>query len=164
MGSAIHQDEVVVVVDILNIIDGEAKKFGIVEETVSGPGKSRTRPLRVLLAEDTAFFRKQIHKFLEKSGFSVTVAVDGLEAFNLIKDKEEVRFDLIVSDIEMPNMTGYELARAVRELPRYKEIPMIAVTSKFKQRDREEGEQAGFNRYLEKLNEEVLLREIHGLI
>lgn len=164
MGSAIHNEEVVVMVDILNIIDGEAKKFGIVEEKITTTGKARTRPLRVLLAEDTAFFRKQILKFLEKSGFHVTVAFDGQEAFRLVKEQASNQFDLVVSDIEMPNMTGLELARAIRELPGYKNTPLIAVTSKFKQRDREEGEQAGFDRYLEKLNEEVLLKEIHGLI
>ncbi len=166
MGSAIHHDEVIVVVDILNIIDSEAKRLGheITASEISRTKMNSSRVLKVLLAEDTPFFRKQILKFLEKCGFQVTVANDGLEALKLIKDSAEHVFDLVVSDIEMPNMDGLTLARSIRELERYKLTPLIAVTSKFKQRDREEGERAGFNRYLEKLDEEVLLSEINNLV
>lgn len=165
MGSTIHNDEVIVVVDILNIIDDEGRKHGVVQSPSELTPKSTKRkaPLRVLLAEDTPFFRKQITKCLEKSGLHVTVAVDGAEALKYIKENQDTPFDLVVSDIEMPNMNGLQLARAIREIAAYQDVPLVAVTSKFKQRDREEGESAGFNRYLEKLNEEVLLREIKDL-
>ena len=71
-------------------------------------------------------------------------------------------FDFILSDIEMPNLDGFGLARGVRS--KGIGLPMIALTTRLKQRDIDEGIDAGFNLYLEKLNEEELLKGIDKVL
>lgn len=118
---------------------------------------------RILLVEDTVFFRKAITNVLEKRGYQVAYATNGKEAIDLVK-REAGIFDLIVSDIEMPLMNGFELARALRKLPNYKTVPMMAVSSKADTAFRKEGMAAGFDMYLEKLKPDVLLAAIAELL
>jgi two-component system, chemotaxis family, sensor kinase CheA len=118
---------------------------------------------RILLVEDTVFFQRAITKVLERRGYQVVFASNGVEALEQVKKEARV-FDLIVSDIEMPKMNGFELARALRQFPPYKSVPLLAVSSKADAAFRKEGLAAGFDMYLEKLKPEVLLAAIAELL
>ncbi|MDP0953192.1 response regulator, partial [Klebsiella pneumoniae] len=82
---------------------------------------------------------------LEAVGFEVHVAIDGEEAWSRL---QEIGPDVIISDVEMPNMNGLELARRVKEHPATRDIPLILLTSLGKPEQRQAGLEAGANAYL----------------
>lgn len=118
---------------------------------------------KILVVEDTAFFRKIIKSTLEKTGHQVVVANDGLEAESLLKDLDQP-FDLIVSDIEMPRMNGFDLAQSVRENPIHQKTPLLALSSKCDRQHKERGREAGFNHYMEKFKPDDLNQKIFELL
>ncbi len=126
-------------------------------------GKKKMRPLRILLVEDTVFFRKAVTIILQKEGHEVTIAVDGKEAVEILNRHSE-KFDLIISDIEMPRMNGFELAQAVRASQGFSLIPLLALSSRADKKYAEQGLKAGFNRYLEKLKPGLLIETISDLM
>jgi two-component system chemotaxis sensor kinase CheA len=106
-----------------------------------------TRRLRVLVVDDSITTRTLEKNILETAGFEVVVAIDGLEAWtNLL----EINPDIIISDVEMPQMTGLELARRVKGDARTRDIPLILLTSLGKPEQREAGLAAGADAYLVK--------------
>ncbi|MGE0109871.1 MAG: chemotaxis protein CheW [Bdellovibrionales bacterium] len=111
---------------------------------------------RVLLVDDSPFFRNLLTPLLNVAGYTVTAVESALEALKLRDEGEE--FDAIVSDIEMPNMNGFEFAATVRKNEgRWAETPFIALSSHATPRDIERGRQAGFTDYVAKFNREELL-------
>jgi len=111
-------------------------------------GESRPK-LRVLLAEDNAINRKLATRLLEKCGHSVTVANDGVEAVSAVREGE---FDLVLMDVQMPNMDGLEAAAAIRALERgtAKHIPIVAMTAHAMKGDQERCLAAGMDDYISK--------------
>ncbi|MFZ5772365.1 MAG: chemotaxis protein CheW [Thermodesulfobacteriota bacterium] len=115
------------------------------------------RGLRVLLAEDTGFFRTVIQNYLESAGCEVAVAKDGLKAWEMLgQDK----FDLLVTDIIMPGLDGIELTERVRDAASFRHMPVIALTSLMGESDRARILAAGVNAYETKLDREHLLQTI----
>lgn len=104
---------------------------------------------KVLLVEDTASIRMKIAQELEDNGYTVEIAVDGIDGLKKIAD-HKCAFDLIISDIEMPRMDGFEFAKKVRGIDRMKAIPVIAFTTKNSSEDLDRAKAAGFTTYLEK--------------
>jgi two-component system chemotaxis sensor kinase CheA len=167
LGGLLQGQEVIVVVDPLDIIDSEFKKmsqrhFGSSDVTSSIVEKANTKyqGLHILFAEDTAFFRKQVARALERVGIKVTSVVDGQEAMEKLESAGDGEYNLVLSDIEMPRMTGLELAAAVRKNEKLNKLPMIALTTKYRDADREEGARVGFDLFLEKFNPEDVLNGI----
>lgn len=114
--------------------------------------------LKILLCEDSNFFKRHLVAILKKNQLNVVVANNGQEGLDMAQSED---FDLILSDIEMPVMSGLELAKAVRALGgKYTEIPMIAITTKFSEAYQAEGIEAGFNEYLEKIKETELVETL----
>jgi CheY-like chemotaxis protein len=107
------------------------------------------RKLRVLLAEDNAINQKLAVHLLEKHGHSVAVASDGIEALAAVQAGE---FDLILMDVQMPNMSGLEAAAAIRTLERGtgKHIPIVAMTAHAMKGDQERCLEAGMDGYISK--------------
>jgi two-component system chemotaxis sensor kinase CheA len=110
---------------------------------------------RLLLVDDSPFFRNLLAPLLQASGYEVTMAEDGEDALRLLEADDT--FDIIVSDIEMPGMDGYELAKACRSDSRWKETPIVALTSHTSPDDLERGHDAGFTDYVGKFDREALL-------
>ena len=109
-----------------------------------------SRPkLRILLAEDNAINRKLAVRLLEKHGHAVTVANDGAEAVAAV---QAGRFDLVLMDVQMPNMDGLEAAAAIRRLERgtARHIPIIAMTAHAMKGDQERCLEAGMDGYISK--------------
>lgn len=105
------------------------------------------RRKRVLLAEDSITTRLQERRILEAAGYEVDTAVDGVEAWQLLASRE---YDALVSDVQMPRMSGLELAQTIRQHARYAEMPIILVTSLATEADRRRGLEVGADAYITK--------------
>ncbi|WP_448206599.1 hybrid sensor histidine kinase/response regulator [Azospirillum sp. sgz302134] len=110
---------------------------------------------RVLLVDDSPFFRNLLTPLLSVAGYDVTAVENANEALALCEAGED--FDVIVSDIEMPGMSGFDFAEAVRQGGRWAEIPMVALSSHASPRDLDRGRQAGFTDYVAKFDRDALL-------
>lgn len=102
---------------------------------------------KVLLVEDSIPIRTQVKRILEGAGYDVTAAVDGQDGFNQLQNG---RFDAVVSDVEMPNLSGLEMTAQIRQYPEYQALPIVLVTTLAKEEDQRRGAEAGANAYLTK--------------
>lgn len=102
---------------------------------------------RILIVEDSITVRSMLKNFVENAGYNVTTAVDGLDGFNKFSAAE---FDLIISDIEMPRMNGFELTKRVRDSKTHSDIPVILVTALESPTDMKMGMDAGADAYIVK--------------
>lgn len=100
---------------------------------------------KILVAEDSITSRTLLKSILETAGYQVTVTVDGVDAYARAKSDE---FDLIVSDVDMPRMNGFELTAKIRSDKNLSEIPVVLVTSLESRDDRERGIEAGADAYI----------------
>ena len=100
---------------------------------------------------------------LESAGYNVKIAVDGMEAFTLLRAE---RFDLVVSDVEMPRLNGFDLTARIRADKKLAELPVVLVTALETREDRERGIDAGANAYLVKssFDQSNLLEAVRRLI
>ncbi len=117
----------------------------------------------ILLVEDSALVRAMEKRILEDAGYEVVVAVDGLDALNALGRRS---FAAVVSDINMPNMDGLMLTARIRQEPRYKDLPVILVTSLASDDDKRRGLEVGANAYIPKpsFDQRVLLETLRRLI
>jgi two-component system sensor histidine kinase and response regulator WspE len=99
------------------------------------------------VVDDSITVREMERKLLENRGYTVEVAVDGLAGWNSVRTQS---FDLIISDIDMPRMNGFELVENIRGHDRLKSLPVIIVSYKDSEENRLKGLQAGANYYLTK--------------
>jgi two-component system chemotaxis sensor kinase CheA len=120
-------------------------------------------PLSILLVEDTVFFRRAVAKVLTDAGHEVTMANDGKEGLDIL-EKHPGKFQLIISDIEMPRMNGFEFAKAIRKNATLAQLPLLALSSRADKNHTDEGLKSGYDMYLEKLRPEVLLGAISNLM
>ncbi|RJO74031.1 MAG: response regulator [Myxococcales bacterium] len=102
---------------------------------------------KVLITDDDELVVLSLEALLTSEGFSVQSAVNGVEA--MAKVSQET-FDLIVLDVIMPGMTGFEICRAIRQLEGYKAVPIVMLTAKSSEADRQQGLKAGASRFLSK--------------
>ncbi|MCP4112687.1 MAG: hybrid sensor histidine kinase/response regulator [Desulfobacteraceae bacterium] len=164
------------VVPILNVHDLlKVKETGFYEgvpqaaEDKTGSGLPDSREKipgskgSVLIAEDSITSRMLIKNILEAAGYSVKTAVDGRDAYSALKTEA---FDVVVSDVEMPRMTGFELTEKIRGNAKLAETPVILVTSLSSREDKERGIDVGADAYIVKSNfdQSNLLEVIDRLI
>ncbi len=126
------------------------------------PARQAIHEVKILLVEDTLFFRRAIRSELEKVGHQVAVVNDGKEALELL-EKNPAQFDLVISDIEMPRMNGYDLAKSLRQNNKLSHLPLLALSSRADQKSTHQGIQSGFDMYLEKLQPPILLNAVSRL-
>jgi len=113
----------------------------------------------ILVAEDSGFFRKQVTGYLEEAGYEVVDCEDGLIAWNTLQERGG-EFDLVVTDVEMPNMDGCQLARHIKDEPTLSHLPIIALTSLASEEDMQRGMEAGIDDYQVKLDRERLMAAV----
>jgi two-component system chemotaxis sensor kinase CheA len=101
----------------------------------------------LLVVEDSVTARMLIRGILESAGYRVQTAVDGVDAWTALKT---AGFDLVVSDVEMPRLNGFDLTARIRGNPRLAEMPVVLVTARDSRSDRERGVEAGANAYIVK--------------
>ena len=110
---------------------------------------------RVLLVDDSPFFRNLLTPLLSVAGYNVISVESADDALRLREQGQQ--FDAIISDIEMPGMSGFEFAEAVRSDPRWASIPMVALSSHATDQDLERGRSVGFDDYVAKFDREALV-------
>ncbi len=162
LGSAIIHGQATDVVDIAYFLNNINKDWfkdhddtPFVEDNQE-TGNSRTR---VLLVDDSPFFRNMLTPLLSVAGYEVTTMECPIDALKLCEDGHT--FDLIISDIEMPDMDGFQFAQHVKhETSKWHNIPMIALSSHATPRDIEHGREVGFNDYVAKFDKETLLNRM----
>ncbi len=129
-----------------------------VEEVVEEKIPSKT----IMVVDDSITVRKVTARLLKRQGMEVLTAKDGVDA---VAQLQEHIPDLMLLDVEMPRMDGYELATQVRNTPELKHIPIIMITSRTGAKHRDKAEKIGINRYLGKpFNETELLENINALL
>ncbi len=154
---------VILILDIPQIID--SSEGGIIKrpEIKGKPPAQAKKRKTILLAEDaltTAMLEKNI---LESSGFSVVIARDGQEA---LEKSQQEKFDLVITDILMPKMYGFELTGRLKKDNLYKDVPIIIVTTRESDTDKRRGLEAGADAYILKseFTSEGLLETIERLL
>ena len=121
----------------------------------------RRQPL-VMVVDDSITMRKVTSRVLERNDIEVTTAKDGLDAVEKIQDRIP---DLVLLDIEMPRMDGYEFATYMRNDPRLKAVPIIMITSRTGEKHRQRAMEIGVDRYLGKPYQEAdLLRNVDEIL
>ena len=141
-----------------------AGEFGLRNAELETTPQSAIRtPHSILLVEDSALVRAMEKRILEDAGYEVVAAVDGVDAINALGRRP---FAAVVSDIIMPNMDGLTLTAHIRKEPRYKDLPVILVTTLSSDEDKRRGLEAGANAYIPKplFDQRVLLETLQRLI
>ncbi|MFO1418402.1 MAG: hybrid sensor histidine kinase/response regulator [Methylotetracoccus sp.] len=118
---------------------------------------------RILIVDDSITVRELERRLLQQHGYAVDVAVDGVEGWNALRLG---RYDLVVSDIDMPRMNGIDLVRQIRRDPSMKELPVMIVSYKDREEDRLRGLEAGADYYFAKssFRDDALLDAVRDLI
>ncbi|NIJ68188.1 Hpt domain-containing protein [Xanthomonas sp. 60] len=128
---------------------------------VTAQPQQRQVPL-VMVVDDSLTMRKVTGRILERHNFEVSVARDGVEALERLEERVP---DLMLLDIEMPRMDGYELATAMRADPRYRDVPIVMITSRSGEKHRQRAFEIGVQRYLGKPYQELdLMRNVYDLL
>lgn len=116
----------------------------------------------VMVVDDSVTVRKVTSRFLEREGFNVLTAKDGIDAMRMLQDHTP---DIMLLDIEMPRMDGFEVTRLVRSTQRLKHLPIVMITSRTGEKHRERALSMGADNYLGKpYQEEVLIDVVRGLL
>jgi chemosensory pili system protein ChpA (sensor histidine kinase/response regulator) len=112
--------------------------------------------------DDSISIRKFVGKLLENAGYDVDVAIDGLEALTKVGG---TRYNIIITDLEMPRMHGYEFITEIKSDDRFKTIPIIVLTSRAGEKHKRKAMSIGADGYIVKpFNEETLLENISRLL
>ncbi|MBI6778575.1 Hpt domain-containing protein, partial [Pseudomonas syringae] len=114
------------------------------------------RPLLVMVVDDSVTVRKVTSRLLERHGMHVLTAKDGVDAMTLLQEHTP---DIMLLDIEMPRMDGFEVASQIRQDEQLKELPIIMITSRSGQKHRDRAMAVGVNEYLSKPYQETVLLE-----
>lgn len=142
---------------------GPEEDKGEIEEDEELPTDSHKHIPEVLVADDSISIRKVLSHFLNQAGYTVQVAHDGLEAWNKLNSSR--RFDLLITDLEMPKMHGYELITKVRNSPELRDLPIIVLTSRAGEKHYQKAITLGANDYLIKpFDEKKLLESVQKLL
>jgi len=145
--------------NIANIISGQR----LTEIGANRGGDVKRARKRVLVVEDSLTVRELERKLLDNRGYAVDVAVDGMDGWNAVRTGH---YDLVVTDVDMPRLDGIELVTLIRKDSRLKSLPVMIVSYKDRQEDRQRGLEAGADHYLTKgsFHDETLVTAVADLI
>ncbi|MBL9150768.1 MAG: hybrid sensor histidine kinase/response regulator [Phycisphaerae bacterium] len=163
--AVLESGELLLVVDVDDLVQSVRQLLseGRLRGTrVRGHAESRRRR-RVLVVDDSITVREVERQLLTRLGYDVDVAVDGADGLNAVRQSA---YDLVVSDVDMPRMNGFELVAAIRREPRFADLPIVIVSYKDREEDRLAGMQAGANAYLTKgaFRDDTFARTVRDLV
>ncbi len=144
VGTFVHNNRLVMLLDLFSVFEKHA------------PDKLKSADIKtgracILVAEDSLFFRKLISQYIQREEWMVDIVCDGLEAWEKLQ-AEPSRYNLVISDINMPRMDGFQLATRIREDRRFDHMPLVALTTMSDEHFREKGLSLGFDRYVIKID------------
>jgi two-component system sensor histidine kinase and response regulator WspE len=156
----------VLIVDVEDLVRSIAKVFS--SGQASQVNQSARQALsktykRVLVVDDSITVREMERKLLENNGYKVEVAVNGMDGWNAVRSGD---YDLVITDIDMPRMNGFELTNEIKSHAKLKQIPVIIVSYKDREEDRIQGLEAGADYYLTKssFHDDTLVKAVIDLI
>jgi two-component system chemotaxis sensor kinase CheA len=155
-GCTIVNDHLTLLLDINELFSVDENKWFSDDKHVLTTAKEK-----ILLVEDTAFFSRLIRNFLESSGYEVVTAENGMEALSLLESNP---VDLIVSDIEMPVMDGWRLIQTIRNHPKYKHIPAMALSALNSLESIEKSKKLGFDVHEVKIDKDRMISSVKTLL
>ena len=161
MGCAILSDRKLVLVlnprDVMDACFEDNNKIHSSEIT-----KSNKNIHNILVVDDSMVHRQNVRMILTRAGYNVDESENGFEALKMVRLK---KYTILCVDVVMPLMDGIELTRRLRNLPLYRSIPILLITSKQSREDKERGIKSGANEYFEKpIDSDVLLSAINRYI
>lgn len=144
VGTFLHNDRLVMLLDLFSVFEKHAPDKIKLADVSTGQAK-------ILVAEDSLFFRKLILQYMQRDEWTVDVVCDGQEAWEKLQ-AEPGRYNLVISDINMPRLDGFQLAQRIREDRRFDGLPLVALTTLSEEHFREKGLSLGFDRYVIKID------------
>jgi two-component system, chemotaxis family, sensor kinase CheA len=151
LGSAIIKGQATEVVDIAHYLPLAFEDW----LAWAGGGRTDRSAVRVLLIDDAPFFRNMLAPVLKAAGYAVTPASSGQEALALIEGG--ARFDIVVTDLDMPGMDGFDFTAAMRKDPRTAAVPVIGLSSLASPEAIERGRKVGLHDYVAKFDRSGLI-------
>jgi len=164
MGSSIIDGHTTMLVDIFEMVQTLNPDWFAdhpISETVISPDSDFIPT--ILIVEDSNFFRNQVRGYMEEAGFNVLEAEDGVQALEVLEDHVD-EITMVVTDIEMPNMDGFELTEKIRHEQRFSHLPVIALTTLAGDEDVAKGKAVGIDEYHIKLDKERLMECVHRYV
>lgn len=155
--------EVILILNMQELVMARDLAGIISKDMTAQTAKRSDKKLTILIAEDSLITAELEKNIIENSGYEVDLAVDGMDALDKLYTK---KYDLLVTDIDMPRMNGFELTAKVRAGKKYKDIPVIMVTAREKLEDKRRGIEVGADAYILKkeFDQGNLLNTIKKLI
>ncbi|MDR3375822.1 MAG: chemotaxis protein CheW, partial [Ancalomicrobiaceae bacterium] len=157
LGSAVIKGKATEVVDIGHFLPQAFEDWFHRKEMRA---EALTRSL--LFVDDAPFFRNMLGPVLKAAGYQVTLAESAVEAIKMFEEGR--KFDVVVSDIEMPEMNGFEFAEILKRSPRLKHIPILALSASCTPASIERGRQAGFDDYIAKFDRPGLIAALKDVM
>ena len=130
-----------------DLVKSAVKGAGVPSGMASSVERGEVPRKSVLIAEDSITARTLLKNILEAAGYRTSTAMDGVDALTQLRTE---RVDLVVSDVDMPRMNGFELAAKIRSSREFADLPLVLVTSLDSREDRERGVEVGANAYIVK--------------
>jgi two-component system, chemotaxis family, sensor histidine kinase and response regulator WspE len=154
---------IVDVADLVRSIDSLLTSQDLSQIQPDGDNSQENPSKRVLVVDDSLTVREMERKLLENNGYQVEIAVNGMDGWNAARSSH---FDLVVTDVDMPRMTGIEFTSLMRQHPKLKSIPVVIVSYKDREEDRVKGLDAGANYYLTKssFHDNTFIKAVRDLI
>ncbi len=158
LGSMVLGEQTTRLIDLFDIAELAHPEWFADREAVV---EENDLPPLILLAEDSGFFRKQVTAMFKERGYRVVDCEDGLIAWETLQTGQ-YEFDIVVTDIEMPNMDGFELTSRIKQSDQWRHLPVIALTSLAGAADMQRGIEAGIDDYQIKMDRDKLLNALHN--
>ncbi len=149
IGTFMHNGNLVMLLDLYSLFESDDP------DHFDRTDRAYRESAQILIVEDSLFYRRLNATYLAAPGRELTLVGDGVEALAALRDTSK-HFDLVVSDIEMPNMDGFELIKEIRGDPNLCGIPVIALTALQDDQSRDRGLRLGFNEYVVKVDKDGL--------
>ncbi|MEK6210805.1 MAG: hybrid sensor histidine kinase/response regulator [Pseudomonadota bacterium] len=151
------------ILNVADLLKSARKTAGAPARVAAGTAPAPAEARRILVVDDSITSRMLLKTILESAGYIVKIAVDGIEGFTLLRAEH---FDLVVSDVEMPRLNGFDLTARIRADQKLTELPVVLVTALETREDRERGIDVGANAYIVKssFDQSNLLEAVRRLI
>ncbi len=160
MGSAIIDKQTTMLVNIFELVQTLFPEWLEEQETFDMGEMEEGLAPTILIAEDSNFFRNQVKSYMVEAGYDVIESEDGRIAWEMLQDNMDV-VSMVITDIEMPNMDGFELTQTIKNDPRFSGLPVIALTTLAGEEDIARGKAVGVDEYHIKLDKERLMASVH---
>jgi chemosensory pili system protein ChpA (sensor histidine kinase/response regulator) len=159
--SVLGDGAIVLVINAVQLANREIFTAGVVKTAVTAPMVENANKV-ALVVDDSLTMRKVLSRVLEREGFDVVTANDGMDG---IEKLQEITPDIILTDIEMPRMDGFEFSRYVRDNPPTAKTPLIVISSRTADKHRNVATEIGVNAFLGKpVQDEELVEQVNALL